>query len=211
MAIAAAIVSLHAPAGAAASDRAQVHAAFRGFLRALAQRDADAGASLLSAASLPEWQRNRALALHAQREEVAAEPPGRRLVVFALRHYEPKFLAKDGSPRELVGHGIRAGVADRDGLARVELADVVVRGDRASGNLLASGLPSTFRADFVRERGAWKLDLPATIGSAGRTVSRAAAASGAEEDDVIAGLLLLASGERPTARIWQPLARSAAP
>jgi hypothetical protein len=205
LAVALGVLLSHAPAGAKQSSRAQVQTAFRGFLRALADRDADAGVALLSAASLVEWQRDRQLALTAPRAEVEALPPGRRLVVLALRHHAPDFLARDGSPRELASHAIRAGMVDREGAARVELADVVLREERAAGDILAGGFPSTFRAVFVHEAGAWKLDLPATLEAAGRVITRAAAASDASEDSVIAGLLTLSSGRRPTTKIWQPL------
>ena len=196
------------PVRAASSDTAQVRAAFAEFAGALASRDAEAGTRALSASSLAEWQRDRELALHGKRDEVAAQPPGRRLVIFALRHHAPKFLARDGSPVELVGHAIEAGMADRKSLAMIELGDVVVKGDRASGQLFASGLPSGFRAGFVREDGVWKLDLPATIDAAGRVVTKAAKAGDASEDSVIAGLLMVSSGQRPTAQIWQPLAKT---
>ena len=97
-------------------------------------------------------------------------------------------------------------MADRDSLAAIELADVVVNGDRAGGQLFASGLPSGFRADFVREDGAWKLDLGSTLEAAGRVVTRAAKASDASEDSVIAGLLMLARASarrRASGSRWQ--------
>jgi hypothetical protein len=208
LAVAALLTGLaFAHAGATPSPRAQVHGAFRGFVRALAARDADAGIARLSAASLVEWQRGRQLALEGRREEVAALPAGRRMLVFALRHYAPAFLANDGSPRELVAHAIRAGMADRDAVSQVELSDVIFRDTRASGGLLAMGLPSTFRAVFVQEGGTWKIDLPGTLDAASRVIGQAAAASDSSEDAVIAGLLTLASGERPTTKIWTPLRR----
>ncbi len=198
------------PAHARASDAAQVRQSFARFLAALAARDADAGRRELSSESFPEWQRDRELALHGTRAEVAAQSPGRRLVVMALRHHAPRFVRREGSPRELVGYALGAGMADRDSLAAIELGDVAVRKDRAGGQLFASGLPSGFRADFVREDGAWKLDLGSTLEAAGRVVTRAAKAADASEDSVIAGLLMLSSGERPTSRIWEPMARDAA-
>ena len=194
------------PAQAAASDVAQVRQTFARFVAALASRDADAGQRELSMASFPEWQRDRELALHATRTELSAQPPGRRLVVMALRHHDPSFLSRDGSSRELVGYALGACIVDRKSLAMIELGDVAVKNDRAGGQLFASGLPSGFRAGFVREGGAWKLDLPTTIDAAGRVVTRAAKSAEANEDSVIAGLLMISSGARPTARIWEPLA-----
>ena len=38
----------------------------------------------------------------------------------------------------------------------------------------------------------------------------AAKAGDASEDSVIAGLLMVSSGERPTSRIWEPMARGSA-
>src|SRR4030095_5445924 len=98
--------------------------------RALGDRDADAGVAVLSAASLDERRRTRALALDGKRNEVEALPTGRRFAVLARG-------------------AIEAGLADREGLSRIELGDVVVQGERASGQLFAAGLPSGFRAGFV--------------------------------------------------------------
>ena len=196
---------LETPAQAGPSDTAQVRQTFVRFAAALAARDADAGQRELSMASFAEWERDRELALHGPRAEVAAQPAGRRLVVLALRHHAPKFLSREGSPRELVANALGSGIADRESLAMIELGDLAVQGDRASGQLFASGLPSGFRAGFVREDGAWKLDLPTTIDAAGRVVTRAAKSAEASEDSVIAGLLMVSSGARPTARIWEPL------
>jgi hypothetical protein len=204
------VAILESPAQARPSDAAQVRQSFARFVAALAARDEDAGLRMLSMASFSEWEHDRELALHGMRAEVAAQPPGRRLVVMALRHHAPKFLSRDGSSRELVGYALGSGIADRKSLAMIELGDVVVKGDRAGGQLFASGLPSGFRADFVREDGAWKLDLGASIDAAGRVVTRAAKAADASEDSVIAGLLMVSSGARPTTRIWQPMARDAA-
>jgi hypothetical protein len=204
------VAMLESPAHARPSDAAQVRQTFARFIAALAARDADAGLPLLSTASLTEWQRDRELALHGTRDEVASQSPGRRLIVMALRHHAPKFLRREGSPRELAGYALGAGMADRDSLAAIEVGDVAVKGDRAGGQLFASGLPSGFRADFVREDGAWKLDLGSSIEAAGRVVTRAAKAGDASEDSVIAGLLMVSSGERPTSRIWEPMARGSA-
>jgi len=215
LALALALAIAFLPSGLAAkpSDRALVQVVFRDFLAAIADRDVAAGVAVLSKGSLAEWQRDRGLALFGARREVAELSPGRRLAVFALRHHEPAFLAADGSPEELAGHAIRAGMADREGLSRVEMSDVIVQGDRASGGLIVSGLPSGFRAAFVREDGRWRFDLPATLEAAGKVVTRAAAASESSENAVIAGMLTMSSGRRPTDRIWEPLAkrRAAAP
>jgi hypothetical protein len=203
-------VILAVDAAAKPSDRAQALATFRDFVAALGDRDGERGLAVVSEASLLEWQRARLLALDGERDVVAALPPGRRLLVLGLRHAAPRFLHADGSPEELARNALQAGLADPASLANVDLADVVVQGDRASGNFYVMGLPAGFRVGFMREDARWKLDLAATLDAANRPIAQAAQASGSSEDAVIAGLLTAASGRRPTTQIWQPLTRAGA-
>jgi len=164
--------------------------------------------ALLSAASFAEWERERRLALHGSLDEVQALPPGPRLAVLALRQAQPVFLLRDGTPPELVAAAVRSGLADRDALEAIELGDVAQLAEaRASGLVLAAGLPSGFRVGFVRERGGWRVDLPASLDSVGRVVSQTARATGASEDAVIVSLIATASGRPVGKDVWSPLLR----
>jgi hypothetical protein len=193
-------------ASAQLSDAALVHRSFEAMKRALAERDEAAALALLSSGSLSEWARDRDLALHGARAEVEALPPGRRLAVLALRHAQPVFLLRDGSPPELAAAAVRAGLVDRSALDAIDLGDVArLAGNRASGLVLAAGLPSGFRAGFVRERGAWCLDLPSSLAAADRVVSQTARATGLDENVVILNLIGAASGETVGDVIWKPL------
>ena len=135
-----------------------------------------------------------------------ALPPGPRLAVIALRQAQPVFLLRDGTPPELVAAAVRGGLADRDALDALELGDVAqLASGRASGLVLAVGLPSGFRVGFARERGAWRVDLPASLESAGRVVTQTARATGASEDAVIVSLIAAASGRPVGKQVWSPL------
>ena len=195
-----------APALATLSDAASIHRSFDALKRALAARDGDAAVALLSTASLAEWAQDRELVLHGSRAAVEALPPGRRLAVLALRHAQPVFLLRDGAPSELASAAVRGGLVDRTALEAIELGDVArLAADRASGLVLAAGLPSGFRAGFVREHAAWRLDLPSSLAAAGHVVSQTAQATGLGETAVILNLIGAASGEPTSEAIWQPL------
>lgn len=206
-ALAIGLLVLLAPlAVAAARPAEQVRSSYDALARALVARDADATLALVSEASITEWARLRALALRGSLTEVEALAPGPRLAVLALRHQAPVWLLRDGPPRELAAHAVRAGLADRRTAAQVSLADVAVLAPtRALGQLYASGLPSGLRAGFVREAGAWKLDLPTTLEGVGRVVSQVARTTGASESAVIVNLLAAASGEPVGGGVWKPL------
>jgi hypothetical protein len=191
---------------AAARPAAGVREAYAAFTGALAARDADGALDHLSAASLAEWARLRGLALHGSLAEVEALAPGPRLAVLALRNQAPVWLLRDGPPRELAAEAVRAGLADRRALERVELRDVAVLDPaRALGQLYAAGLPSGFRAGFVREAERWKVDLAATLEGVGRVVSQVARSTGASESVVIVNLLAAATGQPVTGAVWRPL------
>jgi hypothetical protein len=191
---------------AAARPAAEVRAAYAAFAGALAARDAERALAHLSHASIAEWARLRAVALRGSLAEVEALAPGPRLAVLALRHHAPVWLLREGPPRELAAHALRAGLADRRAVERAELRDVAVLDPaRALGQLYAAGLPSGLRAGFVREAGAWKVDLPVTLEGVGRVVSQVSRTTGASEDAVIVNLLAAASGEPVTGAVWRPL------
>jgi hypothetical protein len=191
---------------AAARPAAEVRRAYAAFAGALAARDAERALAHVSDGSIAEWARLREVALRGSLGEVEALAPGPRLAVLALRHHAPVWLLRDGPPRELAAQALRAGLADRRAVERVELKDVAVLDPaRALGQLYATGLPSGFRAGFVREAGAWKVDLPVTLEGVGRVVSQVARTTGADESAVIVNLLAAASGEPVTGAVWRPL------
>jgi hypothetical protein len=194
------------PLRAAASEERAVHDAFTSLVAALAARDGDATWTHVSDATWVEWGRDCAVALHGNVDAVQSLAPGPRLLVLALRHGAPAWARTSGTPRELADRAVHAGLVDGRRAHAVELGDVAVQGGRASGVLFVSGLPSPFRAVFVREEAAWKLDLPGTLEVAGRVLSRAARSNGTDESAVIVNLLAAVSGRPVGVEAWRPLA-----
>ena len=115
----------------------------------------------------------------------------------------------DGARMHRSFDAFKRALAERDGGAAVALLSAASleewAADRASGLMLAAGLPSGFRAGFLLERGEWRLDLPSSLVSAGRVVSQTARASGLDETAVILNLIGAASGEPVGPSIWSPL------
>jgi hypothetical protein len=196
-----------ATAFAATPAHRQVVRCYAAFERALVERDGDGAVRLVSAGSLREWERLLGLALGGSIDEVEALPPGPRLAVLALRHEKPPFLRAAGTPGERLAEAVRSGLLDRDAAGLAEMGDVALQGERASGLLSVGGLPSGFRAGFVLEEGAWRVDLASSLDGVGRVVSGIARANGVGESAVIVNLLAAASGRRVGVEVWQPLQR----
>lgn len=200
--IAAALASI-----AAARPGLEIRRAYEALEQAIVVRNADAALTRVSAASLDEWARLRQLALRGSRDEVEALAPGRRLAVLGIRHVAPIWLLRDGTPHDLASHAVRAGLADRRAVDRLDLADVAVLDHRrALGQLYAAGFPSGLRVGFVREQDHWRLDLETTLVGVGEIVSQAARSTGLPESRVILNLLEAMTGEATTDSVWRPLA-----
>ena len=205
---------------AAARPGLEIRRAYEALERAIVARDVDAALTRVSSASLEEWARLRQLALRGSPEDVEALPPGPRLAVLGVRHVAPVWLLRDGAPRDLAAHAVRAGLADQRAVDRLDLADVAVLDrQRALGQLYAAGFPSGLRVGFVREhdhesareRESWRLDLAATLAGVGRIVSQVARTTGLPESRVILNLLEAITNEPVTDAVWSPLAPELGP
>lgn len=205
--IAAALASV-----AAARPNLEVRRAYDALEQAVVARDADAALQRVSGASLEQWAQLRQLALQGAPDEVEALPPGPRLAVLGVRHVAPVWLLREGTPRELAAHAVRAGIADQRAIDRLDLADVAVLGPaRALAQIYAAGFPSGLRIGFVREHESWRLDLDATLVGVGRIVSQVSRTTGLPESRVIANLLEALTGEPVTDAVWRPLAPESGP
>ncbi len=205
---------------AAARPGLEIRRAYEALERAIVARDVDAALTRVSTGSLAEWARLRQLALRGSLDDVEALPPGPRLAVLGVRHVAPVWLLRDGTPRDLAAHAVRAGLADQRAVDRLDLADVAVLDrQRALGQLYAAGFPSGLRVGFVREhdhesareRESWRLDLEATLAGVGRIVSQVARTTGLPESQVILNLLEAITDEPVTDAVWRPLAPDSVP
>lgn len=195
---------------AAARPGLEVRRAYEALEQAIVARDADAALLRVSSASLEHWATLRELALRGTLDEVEALPPGPRLAVLGVRHLAPVWLLRDGSPRDLATHAVRAGLADQRAVDRLDLADVAVLDrTRALAQIYAAGFPSGLRIGFVREDEAWRLDLESTLLGVGRIVSQVARTTGLPESRVILNLLEATTGEPVREAVWSPLAPEA--
>lgn len=191
---------------AAARPGLEVRRSYEALEQAIVARDSDAALLLVSAASLERWARLRQLALHGSLADVEALAPGPRLVVLGVRHVAPVWLSRDGTPRDLAAHAVRAGLGSQRAVDRLDLADVAVLDPaRALGQIYAAGFPSGLRIGFVREQESWRLDFDMTLLGVGRIVSQVAQTTGLPESRVILNLLEAMTDKPVTDAVWLPL------
>nr|WP_209988180.1 hypothetical protein [Azospirillum picis] len=115
--------------------------------------------------------------------------PAERFAAMGLRRYLSSSDLNRMSIGDIANHGLKAGWLGPNVIARSSLGPVRVRGDRASGLLMVDNRPALVPADFVREGGAWRIDLAGLFAFGSQMLKGFAAMSGKDETAYITELL----------------------
>jgi len=183
-------------------DAAAVKRGFAEYKAALEQRDGPRAAAAVSGNSFRFYDRMRALALSAPREELARLEGTERMLVLALRQQAPLELLLNGTPEELVAHAVATDAITDTGVARTELGEIRREGELARGWILVEGKATQGVLQFVLEGDRWKFDLEFAMKSSAGLIAAIAAQSGLSEDEVILELLAEGTGQPIGPEIW---------
>lgn len=169
------------------ADEAAVAGAFEALRDAARNGD---GKRLVAGLSKDTTARLEAVRAAARRPGGAARlSPAERLAAGGLRRATtPADLNRKGLD-ELAAMALsRRGAFGRE-LDKAGLGPLRVTGDRAAAALLVDKQPTLFSADFVRESGAWKLDLRPALKRGDMLLTGMAAIKGTSEDALIEAIL----------------------
>ena len=192
-------------APAAAEPATAVARSFKAYKSALERRDGSAAASMVSGNSLAYYDHMRELALTAQRQHLLVLEGTERMLVLSLRHSAPLELLKTASPAELLAYAVDEGLVSDTGIAKTELGEVTLQGDRARCWIVIDGEPTRGVMQFVLEEAVWKFDLEFAMRTSEGLIAALAVQSGMSEDAVILQLLSQAEGWPIDPGIWDPL------
>lgn len=177
-------------AAPASADEAAIRKLFDGVRAAAAKGD---GKGLLAGFSSHSLSRLAAMRDAARRLSGAAAAkglsPAERLAAGGLRRVAtPADLNRKGLD-EMASAALARRAGLRRDLDRMALGPLRLAADRASAPLLADGQATLFTADFLRESGAWKIDLSPSVKRGDLILTGMAAMKGVSEDAMIDAIL----------------------
>jgi hypothetical protein len=198
-------IALVAAPFAVADEKEAVAATFRGYKQAIIAQNGAEATGWVTKSTLDEYQTWVQWARSATRKEVEALPFASRIQVLMIRH-----RVDAATLREADGGAIFALAVDRDwtgkaGVNRMELGEVEVKDDKATGKCLVSGKQVGMDFEFLKENGKWRIDLSALTKLSGPSLQAAVAQSGVAENTFILQMLEKMSGKRPAESIWDPV------
>lgn len=181
--------SFAAPPPRGTAEEREVAAVFEEARSALAERRAAAAVPLLSRASVNTLESVRTAARAPGNTAVERLEPAQRFAAMGLRRYLNPAELRRMSLGDLADHALKQGWLGPNIVANASLGPVRVRGERASGLLMVDNRPALVPADFVREGGAWRIDLVGVFTFGSQMLKGFAAMSGKDETAYIEELL----------------------
>jgi len=176
------------PPRATAEER-EVAAAFDAAKAALSSQRGGDAVPLLSRASVKALESVRAAARAPGDSAVDRLEPAERFAAMGLRRYLGPSELRRMSVGDIADHALKQGWLGPNIIARSALGPVRVKGDHASGLLMVDNRPALVPADFVREGGAWRIELANVFSFGSQMLKGFAAMSGKSESAYIADLL----------------------
>lgn len=186
--LAAPAVWASAPPRATAEER-EVAAAFDSAKAALSDQRGRDAVPLLSRASLKALEAVRTAARNPGDSGLDRLEPAERFAAMGLRRYLGPAELRRMSVGDIADHALKQGWLGPNIIARSALGPVRVKGDHASGLLMVDNRPALVPADFVREDGAWRIDLSNVFSFGSQMLKGFAAMSGKSETAYITDLL----------------------
>ncbi len=197
--------STSAPASSAADETPAVRAAFDTYTKAALAKDGATAQAALADTLSAYYDGVRKQALTGTDEQVRALPVSQRLTVYVLRaEIEPAVL-RDSTPADLVKLAIDKGLVGEQGITSLALGKVTVSGDKAAAEVTTDGKVAPYKMEFLRQGGAWKLDLAPLMSLADQAFEGAAKQQGATVDEMIDGVLETKYGADRIVELRQPL------
>lgn len=175
------------PAGASTGkDEAEIRAVWANYEKHLQAKQGDELALLLASPAIAYYGRMKRLALTGTPEAVAKAGMLMRLSVYTVRHLATATELKAMDTRKFIAWNVNLGLVSTMGKHKVELVNIRVNGDRAEAAIRAGASTSPPLFDFIREGGAWKIDVVKAVRVMEPLIQSRLSEAGLSEEQILA-------------------------
>jgi hypothetical protein len=191
-------------------EDALVRTCYEGYKQAILDQDGDAAVAMVDETTLKYYGEMRHLALEGTADVVHNLTTIDKIMVLMLRH---QILVEDlnqMNAESLFVYAVDQGWIGRESVANIDLGDITVSGDQATGVHISGGTKSSLKWKFQKENGAWKIDITSIMPMAEQAFQEIIQESGQSEDEFLVTILESISGKNVPRSIWDaPRRRSA--
>ena len=185
----------------------EVRRLFDRYKVALLQGDGELASDLVDADTMKFFDDIKHLALAGDEESVKKRPFVDRLLIVTMRHELDSADLQQMGLQGLLQHAVEAGWIGKQSIAQLDIGEIEVSGDEATGVAITTGLqapeteePPLYR--FVREEGVWKFRFHSLVQGINNLIGQFTAQMGTDEDDLIFLLVEQLSGRKVLPDVW---------
>lgn len=192
----------------AENDEQAIRACFKNYQTAIAKKDGNAAAALLSKASLFYYGSILNLALNGEEAKVRQQHFYRKMMVLLVRHEAGQMYRTAGystNASDFFALIVKKGWGGEVASTGVELGKISIDSTIATAPAMLNGQATPARLVFERERSGWKLALLHAILRMDKLMADKQKTSPLSEDDAIIKTLEMRSGRPVSKDIWKPL------
>ena len=188
-----------------ANDSKAVKETFSNYKKAILDSDGEEAAKWVDSKTVAYYDQMLKASLDADSADVAVLGVIDKLTIFSVRHRIPRQEIAQLNGRQFLIYSIDRGMVGKNTVGNVEIGDVNVDGNSASGQLISQGRKSPLYFQFNKEEGAWKLDLTSLLPATNTGLRKMIADQGMTENEFIFQALEMMNGKPVTADIWSPM------
>ncbi|MEU5692816.1 hypothetical protein [Actinosynnema sp. NPDC020468] len=192
------------PSVDAAAEGKAVRAAFDGYKKAALDKDG-AAARLLSSSMRGFYDNAKKLALTGSEVDVVASGPSSAVTVYVLRAEIDPARLRSMSAQDLMTYAVEQGLIGEKSVEKLEVGEPVVTGDTAKAPVLVQGADSGMSLDFLKEDGAWRIDLSPLLALADQALAAVAKQQNLSVEQLIDATLAQRYGAAAVAGLKHPL------
>ena len=130
------------------------------------------------------------------------------MVALNLRHNIDGHQIEAMTAKDLFAYGVKEEWISKDTVAPYELGTVNVYGNYASAVVLYIGQTTDNMLEFLKEDGAWRINLVPLLNKADQNFSTYLNQYNANYDDVIVNIIESTSGRKVNGNIWEPVKKN---
>lgn len=192
------------------AEEGRVREAFGRYKDAILEKEGEVAAALISAETLAYYEDMRRLAVTAGPAEIEGQSLGDRLIITLLRHEVGAEQLDGMSEDEVFILAVDRGmVGTEETISAIDVGEITVEGDTATGVAVSQGQPSGISWEFRREDGAWKIHFVELLELTDIALKQAASQSGLADTAFIFAVVESVSGRPVPADIWEKPKRGA--
>lgn len=183
----------------------EIDRVYRDYCDAVARADGVHAGSLVSAGTLSRYQEFAHGALTADQTALDSLPVTARLQILLLRQRMDAATLSTFDGPQLFAAIIDRGWFESSGFRNTQLGMIAIDRDQAQAPVHRNGRPTRDRAYFLRENGAWKINLLPNLTGSDRVIETAAAQNRLSENAYLEALVAEVTRQPVRDNIWQPL------